>query len=247
MFGILGAAFGLAIGGGMVWLRANRTELTRKLSLAAMLVVLAGAIGSLGLACAGSKFGGDAGMAGVTLVVSLVIGLCGAVLICFIVGSYQALVLKGQYRVVARSMLVDVLLIGVALLAYQRYIFNPSQAARVDDWWGRESARRESRQDLYDRIPPKYRGISSAMIDEHDRLRRHSGVNILPLVPKDVENAIRNAENGSAAPPVQDRIDYAGIATSRTGFQWGLGIGWLIGGLAVPFAFRGRTKPPVVI
>ena len=243
MFAIIGAVVGLAIGGGMVWLRANRTELMQKLSVAALLLVLVGALGSLGLACAASRSGGDAGMAAVTLMVFLVVGLCAAVLFCLLVGSYQALVLRTQYRLMARSLLIDVLLLGLALFCYNRYVFQPAQSSRVNDWWGRESARRESRQDLHDRIPPQYRGMTSAMLDEHARLRRRSGVAMPPLVPQEVENAIRNAENASAAPPVQDRIDYSGIAAARTSYQWGLGIGWLIGGLALPLLLRPKAPP----
>ena len=182
-------------------------------------------------------------MAAVTLLVFLVIGLCGTLVFCVMVGAYQALVLRSKFREIARSMILDVLLVGLALFAYQRFVFNPAQSARVSDWWGRESARRESRQDLYDRIPPQYRGMTSAMLDEHARLRRRSGVDMPPLVPQDIENAIRNAENASVAPPTQDRIDYSGLAAARTSYEWGLGIGWLIGALASPLLLRPKSPP----
>lgn len=245
MFGVLGVIVGLAIGGGLVLLRATQLELTRRLASTALTMAAIAVLGFLGLAYLASNKGGDSGMAAVTWVVFLIVGVCSTALFCLVVGGYQAMVLKSQARLMARSLLVDVLLVGLAVFCYNRFVFQPAQSARINDWWSREYARREARKRLYERIPEPYRGINSAMLDDHARMRRQSGGSMPPLVPQDVENAIRNAEHASAAPPAQDRIDYAGIATARTSYQWGLGIGWLIGGLAFPLLLRAKTTPQV--
>lgn len=243
MSDVIGGLVGLAIGIGMVWLRAERPAISRRLSMAALILALVGVSGVLLMAFLGSRQGGDAGMAAITSVVFLGLTVGAALLISLLVGAYQALVIRANYRDIARSMLLDLVLIGLAFYFYSSIIFEPTQSARVSAWWQRESTRREARQDLYKRIPEQYRGITSAMLDEHARLRQRSGVDMPPLVPQEIESAIRNAENASAAPPVQDKIEYSDIGLARTRFQWGVLSGWAVGGLLFPWVLRRRPAP----
>lgn len=98
------------------------------------------------------------------------------------------------------------------------------------------------------KIPDKYKGYNTQVLNEMERQRKEieaRGFKIERQVPLEVEQAIRNSEAVVQEPrPVADMGAYARINEEGQRFRVSLIIAWILGALVLPLCFpKGLAKP----
>ncbi len=216
-----------------------------KISLV-MLVLIAGG-GVITLVLSGGK-GGDAGMAALTWMVFLVLGLALMAGAMVLIGALQAAAFKLPMWPTALSVIPEVVALGLIISAYHSQVAVPAQKAVTAEWWKRELAYRNSRRAKREEIPERFRNITTQMLNEHTQVQSDMakrGVSVPPLVPREVENAIRNAEFQSMeVGPIPDRVTQEQIGIDENEFRKGTVGAWLLGALVCPWIIRKWVLPP---
>lgn len=244
---LVGASIGLGLALAFLYVRARHWAVVQPLGKISLILLLA--IGALGVAAMffGFRGGGDAVIAAMTGLVFIVLGMaliCGAMVV---IGGMQGTAFKLPVWPTSLSVIPEVLLLGLIIGAYHSSVAVPAARAVTDEWMKREIAYRNQRKNRY-RVPAQYQGITSQMLNEHARMQSDMakrGLSVPPMVPRDVENAIRNAELQTMEPgPIPDRARSEQIRDDENRFRKGSAGGWLIGALVCPWIIRKRVLPP---
>lgn len=244
---LVGALFGLGLALAFLYVRARHWAVVRPLGqMSLVLLLVLGALGVVAMVFAG-RGGGDAVIAAMTGLVVLVMGIaliCGAMMI---VGAIQGGALKLPIWPTSLSVIPEVILLGLIIGAYHSSVAAPAARTVTDEWLKREIVYRNQRKNR-NAVPAQYQGITSQMLNEHARIQSEMaklGQSVPPLVPRDVENTIRNAELESMQPgPIPDRARSEQIRDDENRFRKGSAGGWLIGALVCPWIIRKRVLPP---
>lgn len=253
--GSLGAALvGMGVAFAFLALRArlwSSAEVLGQISF--IILLLIGGLGTI-LLFAGSNKGGDAGMAALTFLIFGLLGVASATVAALLLGYVQGSALKRPAWPIARTVFAEVAILALAVYWYQSDVIGAKQSVVSDEYWKHETARRNQLKELYERIPEQYRAIDGQLLNMRENQARElakQGIKVPPMVPKDVERAIRAYENVQRNPlPGPPLPDYQSLSKQRTDFQKGLFIGWILGAFALPWlVFRAKpgVAPPVVV
>ncbi|MBL8047219.1 MAG: hypothetical protein JNJ45_00925 [Chthonomonas sp.] len=195
--------------------------------------------------------GGDAAMNAMTVLIFVALGLASAFVVALVGGAVQASWLRRPYRKVAMSLGPEVLLVLLIIWQAQDLM----QKSMRDDYQRTavvESQRRENARQLAEKVPMRYRGITSDMLyqmESEQRELRRRGMTVPDMIPQDVANAIRNRDNAMAAPPQYPSpvvTSYAELSRTYRDFNYSILGSWLVGVLLVPFATKRVTGPPPI-
>lgn len=242
---VVSAIAGTVLSGGLYFLRRTSWELAKILGWIGLLGLGLAALAVLVTLFRSSSQGGDAGMAAVTL---LIFGLMGSAVglgLALLIGFGQARALD---RPIASGLFVgipDAFLLAFCMYWGMGFIHQAVERPVTDEWWQRELARRQKRQQQLNEIPPQYReniyGVLQ-QIDQDRRFRRQNGLPEIETVPRDIENKMRNYwnETGTQVMPVPDRSGYQRAGAMRKGALPGILAGWIVGAFALPWVFRTR-------
>lgn len=245
---IIGGFIGLGLALAMLAVRARCWAAVGplgKISLVTLVLIAGG--GVITLVLSGGK-GGDAGMAAMTWLIFLVLGLALVAGMMALIGALQAAAFKLPMWPTALSVIPEVVALGLVVSAYHSQVAVPAQKAITAEWWERELTYRNSRKNTHDEIPAQYRGITTEMLNmraaQAQQLAKQ-GVSVPPLVPKHVEEMIRKAEVRANEPePIPDRAKQAQIGVDEAEFRKGAVGGWLLGALLCPWILRRWVLPP---
>lgn len=245
---LFGVSLGLIIGFGAFLLRKkfwSSFDLLGKIGLLVLLPM--GGLVIIFLLFGASK-GGDGGMAAMVGVVLGAMGVGLAAIVSAILASIQSRVIGVGLWKVARTGIIDVFLLGSVLLGHQTLYLDAQQRALTNDWWQKESEYRQRTKMPSVKIPDKYKGYNTQVLNMMERQRKEieaRGFKIERQVPLEVEQAIRNSEAVVQEPrPVADMGAYARINEEGQRFRVSLIIAWILGALVLPICFpKGLAKP----
>lgn len=245
---IWGAAIGLAVGGGFLWLRLKAWPFAQAIGLLSAAVLLLGALG-LALAGLGSfRGGGDAVIAGMTALIIAVFGLGAAMLVGGLIALAQSGRIGQPWLATLLTISPEPLLILALAWAFQTQVSTPLERRTTDTFIQQEQARRARLERLKNDIPPPFREYDLMTVDAIERSERMAaqyGNQVKPKFPPGVANKIKNYWQATMEPqPIPDRSGYQRAHEARTEFQKGLGLGWLAGALLLPLALKRRPVPP---
>ncbi|MCC7433514.1 MAG: hypothetical protein IT363_02440 [Methanoregulaceae archaeon] len=245
---LVGALIGLGLALAMLAIRARCWAAVRPIGVISLVLLgLLSVAAVLFLFSVGAK-GSEGGIAALTALVILVLGLTLVLGLMVLVGANQAAAFKLPMWTTCLSVIPEIVVLGLLLLAYQSQVAAPASRAVTAEWWERELAHRNSRKAKREEIPEQYRGITTQMLNEHVKtqsdMAKH-GLSVPPLVPREVENAIRNAELQTMdIGPIPDRARQLQIGVDENSFRKGAVGAWLLGALACPWIIRKRVLPP---
>jgi hypothetical protein len=157
----------------------------------------------------------------------------------------QRHILGHSFLIIARSLLLEIGVVALVAFGFLSFVFRAAEAAITDEYWQKELKRRELAENSQNAIPPAYRGMSSEMIDEHNRMRRDmekQGLKLPPLVPPDVEKAIRDVERARSEPAASNLSLYQANNKRRIQFMLSLWGFWLFSAFVAPFVFKAAMK-----
>jgi len=240
---IFGALYGGGLAIGLFLLRRFWWKGAMGLGWLALGALLLGGLYAVA-AIARPSGGSDASMYKAMFLIAVVAGtglvaIC-SVLLCLIQGRAMG----KPIGISLLAFLPDPLLLGAGYLFLLNGVTGPIERKTTDDWWQQELARRKRVEGYQKRIPEKYRQITSQQLNWHARVIAESkkyGHITPPLVPPDVENAIRNYENESAKPqPIPNRQVYREIGDMRNAYLAASILAWLAGVALTPLLAKIR-------
>lgn len=246
---IVGALFGILIGFGMYFLRFRFPSIASALGWVGVIVAAVGG-SMLGIAIFGQMSkGGDYAMNAITFALVIGTAILGALGVVVFLAILQRHILGLSFLIIARSLLLEIGLVALMSYGFLNVVFRAAEAGITNEYWQKELKRREEAKHLKDSIPPAYRNMPSQMIDEHNRMRRDmekQGMKLPPLVPADVEKAIRDAEKASAQPAAASNLSlYNANNRRRTQFMFSLWGFWFLSAVVAPFVFKATIKDGV--
>ncbi|HMS56887.1 MAG TPA: hypothetical protein PKA27_15960 [Fimbriimonadaceae bacterium] len=217
-----------------------------------ILILVVGGLGAI-LLIAGSNKGGDAGMAAMMVLFFGLLGVGVSVVAALLLGFVQGSALQRPSWPIARTVFAEVAIVALIVYFHQSNVVAPRQSNLTNDYWKQETARRNELKKLYDRIPEQYRSIDGQILNMREAQARElakQGIKVPPMVPKEVEKAIRDYENVQRNPlPGPPLPDYEGLSKQRTDFLKGIVIGWILGAFGLPWLFprpKAVAAPPIV-
>lgn len=181
----------------------------------------------------GQSQGGDAAMNTLIFLVGAVVGVGLWAGVTGALALFQGVRMRHKFLPSALACLPDLALVAGAFWAFQTFVSTPIERRTTETGWQQELAYRNRLKAVKERIPEQYREITSAQLNEFARqqsLAAKEGRSLNPLVPRDVENQIRNYENEvfMKPRPIPDRSGYTRARQLRSSFTTALAASWLV-------------------
>jgi hypothetical protein len=199
----------------------------------------------IGITCLWALRGGSEGVtAGMVGLLFLGIGALVLGLAIILPASIQASRLGWPRTTTLLAVMVEPLLLGAFVWAFQVNVTVPRQRQVVDAYWQQELAHRKRLQSLDTAVPDRYKTYTPELLDMDAWNRRQvelRGGSVPRMVPPVVEGHLRSLWAAQSEPaPQLDRAAYSEAAATRTRFTYGLVGGWMAGAVLVPLAIRPR-------
>lgn len=240
---ILGAVCGAALAAAAFLFRRYFWAQSRPFFLVASGGVLALIVlGGLTVLMTGTK-GGDAGMIAATVLIFGLLAAFLALLLSLLVAFSQKRALGSALGAVWATMLFEPVAAGFIGYEYQATVVRAAQKRIGEASQEAEQKQREAVARLERQIPEKYRNMPPEIIIEHNKMRAQSrkyGPGELPrIVPEDVEKKIMEYHRAKSMPAISfDVQGYNQKHDEGWRFTWGTVVGWFLGALLIPMAFR---------
>ncbi|MCB8932344.1 MAG: hypothetical protein H6534_02780 [Chthonomonadaceae bacterium] len=240
----VGGALGLCVGAGLFFARLHFAKVDKFLGYMAPALVAVVAL-LIGITCLLALRSGSEGVtAGLVGLLFLGIGVLVLGLAIILPASIQAPRLGKTRGATMLAVMLEPLLLGAFVWAFQVNVTVPRQRQVVDAYWQQELAHRKRLQSLDTAVPDRYKTYTPEVLDMDAWNRRQvelRGGSVPSMVPPVVEGNLRSLWAAQAEPtPQLDREAYSEAAATRTRFTYGLVGGWLAGAVLVPLAIRPR-------